>query len=374
MSESTFVLPSPAAAIAASLKADAADASQSADATQTAAATTAAATQDTTQTKIAEAPKQTLSESMATISDAPPVEQKKEVKVETPATSDEPKEGEKPAAFIKRLKAERADALNQLKTAREQLEKKGGESNTDEIAALRKEIEARDKTLEIAAYERSPQYQEQFVKPEKEAIDGAKKLIATFTDKKGILERALALEGKERLDFLEENMEKGAVAVFDRLDRVDEARARKAAALNNNAEHSKALLASQQQAADADLLKGFDGMQEDISKRLSVFRSENGPELVSKARSLLTGEASHADILSAAYLAVAAPHYISENGKLRATIATLEARIKEDNEHRGSINGRGSETGKTPGAVEVVDGKIPSPKEVVRRQVAEMRS
>ena len=289
------------------------------------------------------------------------------VKALEPA-ADEPREGEKPAAFIKRLKAEKDAALNTIKQLQEQANKKLT-ATPDEIAALRKEIEERDALLETTAFERTTKFKEQYVKPVEKAETSAKELIAKFTETKGVYERALALDGKDRAEYLSSELGESAAAVaLVKLDRVDEAIKDRNEVLENRSEIANTLNAERENSETAKIVREFDGQREDLAKRLSPFRSENADQLWNQARSLITGEAERKTILSAAALAVVAPIYIQQNKALQAKVAALEARIAEDGADRAKIDGRGSEAAKTSGVIK--NGKLPTIDEVIAAGLA----
>jgi len=360
-------IPSPAEAVQASLAANpAGDTDTSANeaaqiiADAKAADTAKAAPKQEAKVEPAKTEPKSLSESIVS-DEAPPVEAK------APAV-DEPKEGEKPAAFIKRLKQERADALAQL----EQLKSKSTqrtEATPDEIAALRKEIAERDELLESTAFEKSRKFQEEFAKPLAKAEAAAKDLISKFTETKGVFDQARAMDGKDRLDFLKEHVGDAAGTVFDRMARMDEIAGERDAALKDRETINKTLASERETQTGTEVLKAFDAQREGISKKLSVFRGENSDSLVTQAKSLLTGEASAEDIISAAYLAVAAPHYIAELKASKAENATLKARIAEYEGDKPAVHGRGGDGGGDASSGFIKNGRVMDMAEVLKQQL-----
>lgn len=306
--------------------------------------------------------KKSLAESI--VSDEAPAPEVK--KVEAP---DEPRDGEKPAAFIKRLKQERADALAQLK----QLQEKAGqrtEASPDEIAALRKELEERDALLETDAFEKSRKYQEQHAKPIEKATNAAKDLISKLSENKRLFAQAMAMEPKERLELLKEEVGDGAATVFDRLARIEELTADRDAAIKDRAQMSKSLAEEREKQNGAEILKAFDAQRESITSKLSAYRGDQAEGLVKQARSLLTGEAPAEDVVAAAYLAPALPFYISELKASRAENATLKARIAEYEGDKPELNGRGGDTTTDASKSFFKDGRILPVGEVVGAQLA----
>lgn len=293
---------------------------------------------------------------------------KLEPKHDEPA--DEPRKDEKPAQFIKRLKQERADALAEAKQLREKQSKTV--ADPEELAALRKELAERDQVLEETAFERTKKFQEQFKAPIDKAAASAKKMVADFTEAKGVYEKAMALEGRERLDFLKEHCEEGAAAVFDRMARVDELTKDRDEVLKNREEITKTLRSERENAEQSEFIKTFEARRDDIAKKLSPFRGENGEALFKQAKSMIDGTGNPDDVVSAAYLAVACPHYINENIALKKELAVYKARDKEASGDRPRINGRGGDGagGNEETSNFQADGRIKPLKEIVPRQVA----
>jgi hypothetical protein len=303
---------------------------------------------------------------MATISDEPATEVSKPEPV-----SDEPREGEKPAQFIKRLKAERDELRNQLKQS---AEVKIRTAEPSELDALRKEIAERDTLLEQTAFERSATFRKNFAEPIKKATDSAKALISTSTDTKGVFERAMVMDANERAEYLEAELGpvKAATALM-KLERIDELSRERDAAIENASARREALSSEQENQGSAQVLKAFEDARDSISKRLSIYRGEQADTLAKQARSLLSGDAAPQDIIDAAYLAAAAPHYIEMLKKANAELAIYKARDAKREGDSASIAGRGGDSRKGDGDPTYVNGSLPSIKDVIGRQLASMR-
>ncbi len=362
----SITLPTPAQAIAASITADP-DHNNGIDVSQFAKQPEVEVEVEPKKpdTKVEEPPPskpKTIADAASLSDDAPEPEKK----VEVIEPTDEPREGEKPAQFIKRLKAERDEAKNRAKQFEEQASKKASAS-PEEITALRKEIADREALLEETAYERSAKFREQFAKPIEKAATSAKELISKFTETKGVYERAMALDGRERMEFLREHVEDAAATVFGQLAQVDALNKDKSEALASREEISKTLSSERENSETARILREFDGQRENLSKRLSPLRGENAESYWSQARSIIEGSADPETIKVAPVLAVLAPHYIELCKTQAAVIAKLEARIKEDGGDRAHVNGRGSD-----GAAKkelLTNGRLPSVKQVVGMQL-----
>lgn len=304
---------------------------------------------------------------MATISDeAAPVET-----VKSEPLADEPREGEKPAQFIKRLKAERDELRNQLKQS---AEVRARTAEPSELEALRKEIADRDTLLEQTAFERSAAFRKNFADPIKKASDSAKALISASTDTKGVFERAMVMDANERAEYLESELGpvKAATALM-KLDQIEELSKERDAAIEDASARRTALSAEQENQGSAQVLKAFENAREGISKRLSIYRGEHAESLTKQARSLLSGDAAPQDIIDAAYLAAAAPHYIDMLKKANAELAIYKARDARREGDSASISGRGGDSRKGDGDPTYVNGSLPSIKDVIGRQLASMR-
>lgn len=278
---------------------------------------------------------------LAGVNDDAPEPPKKEVKTEEP--SDEPREGEKPAAFIKRLKEERAQLANEAKQLKEQLAKKPA-GDPDEVKTLREKLAEREEALETNAYERSQHCMENYTGPINKAEKSAKDLIGKFTETKGVYERAKALDGRERLDFLKEHVDDAASTVFEKMQQVDELSAERDSTAKDRTERAKALADEQASSEDANVVRSFDERFHDVKKRLSIYREEGAEALCEHGRKLLTGkDVDPEEINDVVYMGLALPAYIEKLKAANAEVAKLKARIEEDSAHGGTIRARGGD-------------------------------
>lgn len=331
-------------------------------------------TQEATHSKDDKAAPTPKTESIRTLSseiqsdEVPAATEAKDVKEEP---TDEQRKDDKPAAYIKRLKQERDDARNEAKQIREKAAKHP-EAAPEEIESLRKELAERDQILEETAYERTKAYKEKFTVPIEKTEKGTREMIANFTETKGVYEKAMALEGRERMAFLKEHVEDAASTVFDRMARIDELKADRDESLKNRAEISKTLASEREKSEQSEFLKSFDADREEVSKKLSPYRGENAESLFKQARSLVDGTANPEDVRKAAYLAAVAPHYIAQVVELSKKLAVYQARAKEDSSDRPSINGRGGDGSNGDASSNfTADGRIKPMREMIAKQVAE---
>lgn len=273
---------------------------------------------------------------------------------------DEPRTGEKPAQFIARLKKERADLQNTVKQLREQAEK-GPKHDDGEIKSLREQIDALSKELEISAIERSPKFRRDFIERRQNLEQQARNIAKDLTEDQTLIDRALALHGKNRWALLDDEVASSSAvaALANILTQIDGIESEKAAALSQHQEYLKTLPQEQEANDTGEVLKAFDSMLPDLEKRLSLFRKVEGnaehnkavEQRISLARSFLDGSAAPEDIIRAAGLAAAAPDYIAALRVERAKTAELEARLAEYEKAEPRINGRGTDTGRQEPAV-----------------------
>lgn len=285
-----------------------------------------------------------------------------EVEVKKPEVSDDKLDNETPSAFIKRLKAEKSELANQLK----QLQGKKPELDSGELEALRKERDELNQVVETSIFERSKKYQEAFAQPIAKETQSTKDLISKFTETKGVYERALALDGRERMDFLKEHIEDAAPAVFEKMSRIEDKIKDRDAALANHAEISKALAEEQGKNEGAEVLKAFQSKQADIAAKLSVYRGEDAPKFIEQAQNLLTGKSPADDVIAAAYFAAVLPHYLSKLKEATAELAVYKARDAEREGDTARVAGRGGEASGNADGI-LVDGKLPPLKEALKR-------
>lgn len=274
---------------------------------------------------------------------------KEELKIEnTEVDSHAQKPDEKPAKYIDRLKAEAKNFANTEKQLRQQIEElksRKAEAQPAEIEELRRQLAERDSILEETAIERTPKYQTQFVKPITTLADSTKALVGKFTETPGVFEQARAITDEvARFNYLKDNVPDIASTVFDRLAKLDDLTGERDAFLKDKAEVSKELAKTRGEQENVAVQRDFDNEFTNISKNLSIYRSEKAPALRETAKSLITGEAHPKDIIAAAYMAAAFPDTLSELVAARKTIATLEQRVKDKSADAARINGRGGES------------------------------
>lgn len=266
------------------------------------------------------------------------------------------KDGENDSQFIKRMKAELKQHQQELK----QLREKKPDFDPSQLTELQKQLQERDQLIEREHFSKSKKFQEGYVAPVQKAEKNAKELISKMTETKGVYERALALDGRERLDYLKEHLEDGAAVAFDRISRVEELARDRDEALDTFSKQAKELMSQQQMEESAAISREFDATWEQLGKQVSAFRGEQGEALKQEAMTLLDGSATRADVLSAAPLAVwAARVGMPMIASLQAEVNKLKARVAEQDGDRASIAGRGGDAASAAGKVSFFgsDGK-----------------
>lgn len=298
------------------------------------------------------------------------IKPKEEVVIEEVQRKDE-----KPAQFIARLKQERAEAqnqANQFKARVAELEKKSSESpNIDEYE---KRIAALNKDLEVSAFERSQKFQNEFKKPLDTAKERAKTFItkyATTNGGAGVFEKAMILQGTERIEYLNENLGTAAHEALSRIAGVEDLEQGIQQALSDHESIKKELQVKQQDNGNESALKAFNGIRGEIETNLQAFKGEQGNKLWEEATAILSGKANPTDTLYAPALAVyAARVAIPEMRRLTAENKTLLDRIARYDSGNPNPQGRGrDEISDTTLTIDPKKG-IPSPAEFMKRQMA----
>ena len=289
-------------------------------------------------------------------------EKKPDIQVEEFARND----GEKDSSFIKRMKSELASTKNTIKQLQEQLSKTP--KDTGSLDELKKQLDDREALIERLNYQESAAYQNTFGKPIAKAVENTKNLVGQFTETKGVFERARALQGKERLDFLKEHADDGASVIFDRMAQLDELEKDRDVALGDRSNISKSLQKESENSEGAKIMEAFHARAEDMSKRFSAYRSEHADSFKQQAEALLTGNASEEDVIAAAYIAPMIPFYMQQIKDLQKENATLKARVGEINDDTPGINGRGRDGSSKVQSDSILstDGKLKPLNEVLK--------
>lgn len=277
-------------------------------------------------------------------------DEKKEVKSESPKAADWKKVNEDREA-LRKEKEELANRLKELETSAVKPERL--KELEDQISKLHSE-------LEVKAFERSDAYQNKFVKPINGLVEQLHEYAKVLELDPSVVDQALALHGKQRLEFVDEHFSgstSAVAAISQALFQLDHLNKEKDQALSMNREQMKALMEEESrqrgQSDEAEreaILKAFDARKSWAAEKLPHFR-ENGDEKHNQevkanlelAKALITGEADPEDIAAAPYLAVAARSAIQRANALEKENFDLRARLAEYTSNEPSI-GSGDRT------------------------------
>jgi len=238
-------------------------------------------------------------------------------------------------------KKSKEDNIAELRKKAEAYEASLKEKDT-EVTSYRDKLEKLEAELERTAFERSPKFKEKYEQPYSEAIDKASTFAKEIGDDQSIAEKALALKGKERIEFIDESFGGGAAAAqfLNLINDADGKRGNLEGALENyrqtnqdlQVEHEK----SHQQFMES-AKKNFDRVAAHLANKNELFR-EIGDEDHDKAvrsrreaaEAIMMGTASSNDMALTPFLAVAAKDAIEKLAKVEAELAKYKNRAKED--------------------------------------------
>lgn len=282
-------------------------------------------------------------------------EVKKEVKSESPKAADWKKVNEDREA-LRKEKEELANRLKELETSAVKPER---------LKELEEQVNKLHGELEVKAFERSEAYQNKFVKPINGLIEQLHDYAKVLELDPSVVDQALSLHGKQRLDFVDEHFgssTSAVAAISQALFQLDHLNKEKDSALNLNREQMKALMEEEarqrgtsEKAETEAILKAFESRKTWAAEKLPHFR-ENGDESHNKqvqenlelAKALITGTADPEDIAAAPYLAVAARSAIQRASVLEKENFDLRARLAEYTSNEPTL-GSGDKTSSNNG-------------------------
>lgn len=264
-----------------------------------------------------------------------------------------------PAKLVEKPVKSRADQFSELKALREAAEarattaerelEKARKGGTD-AETFRTRAEQAERELEKAALERSPRYQAAYVQKPKELIEQAKELAKEFEVSESTIDQALALNGKPRRDFIDQNFNSGSAVseITGILHTIDDIfKSRNSELENHKVALEKDFKAQQDELAARGIqttearIQKFESLLQNVAEKVGApFKKTGEAERDSivesnlkMARSLVDGTATPEDQAVAPYLAVAAREYMRLSKTQAAHISKLEARLKEYGDH-----------------------------------------
>jgi hypothetical protein len=177
-------------------------------------------------------------------------------------------------AITKEERTKASESLKRVQELETQLEEAKKTSQTDEVSTARiRELEEREKLLsdrlKSTDLRSHPEFEEQFIKPEKEAIARAKAILEGDEVEDVDIDELLSLKGREfnkKLDEVSENMTRLAGSRFiSAIDAVQEARANADEALKGSEEFltkaNERIAADQRAAFDSAAQKFESGIE-----------------------------------------------------------------------------------------------------------------
>jgi hypothetical protein len=263
-------------------------------------------------------------------------EEVKPEKVESPKAADWKKVNED-REQLRKLNSEMEAKLKELESS---------SIKPERVQELEGQISKLNSELEIKAFERSSIYQEKYQKPIESLVSQVREYAKVLELDPSIVDQALSLHGKQRLDFIDEHFSgstSATAAISQALFQLDSLNRDKTEALSMNAEKMKALMAEEElkrngsvRAEEEAILKAFEARKSWAAEKLPHFR-ENGDEKhnaqvkenLDLAKAIITGKADPEDIAAAPYLAVAARSAFQRVNVLEKENTDLRARLAE---------------------------------------------
>lgn len=238
---------------------------------------------------------------------------------------------EQVASFAK-LKEQSVTAIKAAHARVAELEAKTSDGSTKaEIEAAREEAKKAaeraaelEHKLEMAAFEKSPKFQQQYVEAEKGTLDGAKTYLEGTEIDPAVIEVAARLKGSARIKVLQDaGMDPSTLsAVTPYLAEYDKIQRGKASALENWKVQADAEALQQKQALDAKAAQRaqeenriWDSTLQKISVQILPFRkvennenwNKQGDTLLADAKRVYNGEADLAEVAEKVAMGTAYP-------------------------------------------------------------------
>jgi hypothetical protein len=278
------------------------------------------------------------------------------------AAEPEVKPGRKTSEQWKEVNADREQLRSKLaaiEAERDQLRNATKDLDTYKSEAQRaKDLEAR---LELTAYERSDKFQREFVDARKSLIEDARALAAELDLPADLVDRAIGASSKERAKLLDESIDSAATlsavqAALREIDGLEKRKTQELTAYKGKLEamtaQERRLAAEQHDSEKAQVMSAFDSNLPKIAQKLpNFFSRKEGDDVhnravednIAYARSIITGEASLEDQVTAPYLAVAARAAFAKVDAQAKELKAVKDRLAEYESNEGKLGSGGGE-------------------------------
>ena len=249
----------------------------------------------------------------------------------------------------KPTKKSKEDNIAELRKKAESYEATSKEKE-QKLEEFQKKIDELQATIERADFEKSDTFRNNYKAPFEAALNEAAEFANMSASDASLAEKALALTGRDRIEFIDENFGGGAGAAHF-LQLINAADAQKRSldeALQNNKETKKLVEINEEQAKQKTverITKNFDRVYGQLAQKSPFFRKgddEDHNKLVEKrvesARSVILGTASKNDQLVTPFLAAIAKEAVEELEKVKAELTKYKSRAREDASVQPRIN------------------------------------
>lgn len=256
--------------------------------------------------------------------------------VESPKAADWKKVNEERAA----LRAEKEALMKQVE------EFKTKTVDPTKLTELETKLQEATRELEIRAFEKSEKFQRDYQKPYEDSLERARRIAKEFEVEPAVIDRAMTMGVKERIEYLESHLGSGAAYASVAFEIQDAERKKSVmdSALSSNRETLASLTAQERTKAlenenreRTEILSAFEAYRPKIAEKIPQFREIAGndshnaqvKENFELARKIIAGEADQQDIVAAPYLAVAARSAFIKADKLEKENKALLERLAE---------------------------------------------
>jgi hypothetical protein len=267
------------------------------------------------------------------------------------------------------IKGKAAENFRRLEQARDQAQKERDEAkarlaeleaSSKETETLRKRAAELEDQLSLSNIERTPKFREKFVAGRESLVASGRTLAAELDVKPEVFDQALALKGKERRTFIDQNFDsQSAISeVTQAIRQIESLDAERGRELSNHKEVAGKYEADQREAWQRTSeeerqarVQSFKELLPAVQKKTGAIFTKTDDEAhnaiveanLKLAEAIAEGTAADQDKAAAPYLAVTAKYYQKENAKLADENAKLKARLAEYTGAEPQLNGRGAE-------------------------------
>jgi hypothetical protein len=281
----------------------------------------------------------------------------------------------KQEAKAEKPKKGKEDNIAELRKKAEILELES-KTKEEKLAEYQKKVQEMEALVEKTAFEKSPRFNEKYKNPLKESYEKAAKFAKEYGGNANLIDRALSLKGKERIDFIDDEFRSGAASAhFLTLVNETEQKQTDLQAALTDYRKTNQVLQEEEKKRKADTFdkvnRNFEKVYDHLARKIDFFRKgddEDHNKAVDSrkeaARNIIMGKASRNDQMVAPFLAVIAKEAVSKMEKLEAELAKYKERAASDSAVQPRIkrsskdDDGGDKKGKPRSALEAIRAQL----------------